>query len=315
MVDEKKNDEEDGDEGGGEEKNQVNIGSKKKERIRGFNSEWAFLRIKDFEMFNQPIFILASSSGYQFNGMIGVSLMQVSSFPPRIAVSISNRNLTCEYVKKSGAFSLSFLEKTAPTDLVNLFGLKSGRDTDKFAGVKYVLGETGLPLVKDHTFGAVEVKVVASLELDDCTVFVGKVLGATKFSDAEPLLYREVLEKSTRLPPTAPPVAPIGAIFSFSAPGDTKKYDEIEKELAQKAYFGWDAVVLVEDEPVEAYGRPNIVYVCTVCGFEYNYYVGDPEQDVAPGTHFGDLPEDWVCPSCGAGKRRFSIKSHKEMAG
>ncbi len=46
-------------------------------------------------------------------------------------------------------------------------------------------------------------------------------------------------------------------------------------------------------------------YVCTVCGYEYDGDQGDPDAGIAPGTPFEDLPEDWVCPTCGAGKDDF----------
>lgn len=47
-------------------------------------------------------------------------------------------------------------------------------------------------------------------------------------------------------------------------------------------------------------------YVCDVCGYVYNPAKGDPENGVAPGTAFEDLPEDWVCPECGAEQDQFS---------
>ena len=46
-------------------------------------------------------------------------------------------------------------------------------------------------------------------------------------------------------------------------------------------------------------------YECTVCGYIYDPVLGDPEGDIAPGTPFEDLPDDWVCPVCGAGKSDF----------
>ena len=46
-------------------------------------------------------------------------------------------------------------------------------------------------------------------------------------------------------------------------------------------------------------------YVCTVCGFEYDEAKGMPDQDIAPGTKWEDLPADWVCPLCGAAKDLF----------
>jgi rubredoxin len=46
-------------------------------------------------------------------------------------------------------------------------------------------------------------------------------------------------------------------------------------------------------------------YVCTVCGYIYDPAKGDPDNGVAPGTSFDDLPDDWVCPVCGAPKEDF----------
>ena len=42
-------------------------------------------------------------------------------------------------------------------------------------------------------------------------------------------------------------------------------------------------------------------YVCDVCGYVYDPAVGDPDNGIAPGTAFEDLPADWVCPLCGVG--------------
>ena len=49
------------------------------------------------------------------------------------------------------------------------------------------------------------------------------------------------------------------------------------------------------------------IYVCTVCGFEYDPDEGDPDHGVDPGTAFEDLPDDWVCPVCGAPKDLFNL--------
>ncbi len=44
---------------------------------------------------------------------------------------------------------------------------------------------------------------------------------------------------------------------------------------------------------------------CLVCGYIYDPEVGDPDGGIAPGTPFEQLPEDWVCPQCGASKDMF----------
>lgn len=46
-------------------------------------------------------------------------------------------------------------------------------------------------------------------------------------------------------------------------------------------------------------------YECTVCGYIYDPEKGDPENGIELGTAFEDLPDDWVCPECGATKDMF----------
>lgn len=45
--------------------------------------------------------------------------------------------------------------------------------------------------------------------------------------------------------------------------------------------------------------------VCTVCGYVYDEAAGDPDNGIAPGTKWEDVPEDFVCPLCGVGKDLF----------
>ncbi|MGI5832179.1 MAG: rubredoxin [Thermoguttaceae bacterium] len=46
-------------------------------------------------------------------------------------------------------------------------------------------------------------------------------------------------------------------------------------------------------------------YQCEACGYIYDPEVGDSDTDIAPGTAFEDLPDDWYCPLCGVGKDMF----------
>ena len=49
-------------------------------------------------------------------------------------------------------------------------------------------------------------------------------------------------------------------------------------------------------------------YTCDLCGWVYDETLGDPDHGIAPGTKFDDLPDDFVCPLCGAGKEEFSAE-------
>jgi len=49
-------------------------------------------------------------------------------------------------------------------------------------------------------------------------------------------------------------------------------------------------------------------FVCDVCGYIYDPEEGDPDADIPADTPFEKLPEDWICPVCGAPKSEFTIE-------
>lgn len=48
-------------------------------------------------------------------------------------------------------------------------------------------------------------------------------------------------------------------------------------------------------------------YICLICGFIYDEAQGWPEDHLAPGTRWEDVPDDWHCPDCGASKADFQL--------
>lgn len=49
-------------------------------------------------------------------------------------------------------------------------------------------------------------------------------------------------------------------------------------------------------------------YMCVVCGWIYDETTGAPDEGIAPGTRWEDVPEDFICPDCGAGKDDFEME-------
>jgi len=50
------------------------------------------------------------------------------------------------------------------------------------------------------------------------------------------------------------------------------------------------------------------IWQCIVCGFIYDQALGLPDDGIAPGTAWADVPEDWACPDCGVGKDEFEMQ-------
>ena len=58
---------------------------------------------------------------------------------------------------------------------------------------------------------------------------------------------------------------------------------------------------------VTAPDAPFKVWQCVLCGFTYDEAAGLPSDGIAPGTRWGDVPADWVCPDCSAAKSDFEM--------
>jgi flavin reductase (DIM6/NTAB) family NADH-FMN oxidoreductase RutF/rubredoxin len=212
------------------------------------------------------LYIIGSRNLKRLNGQVANTLFQVTAEPPAIAVAINKSNLTHEFIKESRVFTASVLAKETPLAFIGHFGFKSGREIDKLKGFNYILGETGAPIVTDHALAFMEAKVKQKLDVGTHTIFVGELTGAEVLAEGDPMTYAYYhLVKRGTTPRTAP------------------TYHKEKEEVTTKM-----------DK-----------YQCTVCGYIYDPEQGDPDGGIAPGTPFEKIPDDWVCPVCGAEKSQF----------
>lgn len=224
------------------------------------------MNLKALYAISYGLYVIGSKKGDRLNGQIANTVIQVCSEPPTISVCINKGNLSHEFIKHSGAFTVSVLSQDTPLSFIGGFGFKSGRDSDKFDGVNYRIGETQAPIVLDNALAYLEAKVINDVDVGTHTIFVGELVAAEVLSEGEPMTYAYYHQvKRGTTPKTAP------------------SYVKEPKEAAPKA----------------------AKYTCTVCGYVYDPEKGDPESGIGPGTPFEQLPEDWVCPVCGAGKDEF----------
>jgi flavin reductase (DIM6/NTAB) family NADH-FMN oxidoreductase RutF/rubredoxin len=227
---------------------------------------------KTFHKISYGLYVVCSKNGGKTNGQIANALFQVTSEPPTIAVSINKKNLTHEYITNSKVFSVAILDKNTPLTFIGTFGFKSGRDINKFDNVDFKLSTTNVPIILDHSIGYLEAEVINQIDVGTHTIFIGKITDAAIQSQGSVMTYEYYHEvKGGYSPKTAP------TYFS-----DIDKKTEEKKEVVKM------------DK-----------YVCTVCGYVYDPAKGDPETGIAAGTSFENLPDDWVCPICGAGKDAF----------
>jgi len=220
---------------------------------------------KIFYKISYGLYIVSSKNEGRFNAQTANAIMQVTSQPPQLALGINKGNLTHEFIKESGVFTISILSQDVPLNVIGKFGFKSGREVDKFADIAYRLGKNGCPFLMEHTLGYLEGKIVKELPVETHTIFVGGITDAEVLAEGEPMTYAYYHQvKRGTTPKTAPTYVEI------------KREEKIMKK-----------------------------YVCKICGYVYDPAIGDPENGVAPNTPFEKLPQDWVCPVCGAAKDQF----------
>lgn len=137
------------------------------------------------------VFVLSSKSGDKVNACVTNTCIQAANDPVRIAISVLNTNLTCDYIKDSGVFSVSVLDKTCIFDTIKHFGMQSGRDVNKFEGVKLPLDLNGVPYLPWSTNSVLSAKVTESIDLGTHTLFIAEVEDMKVLSDNEPLTYAD----------------------------------------------------------------------------------------------------------------------------
>jgi len=212
------------------------------------------------------LFIVSSVNNGKLNGQVANTVIQVCSEPQIIQVVINRNNLTHAYISASKVFSASILAQETPLNFIGAFGFKSGRETDKFAGVNYRLGQTGAPIVLDNSLAYLEARVIDQKDVATHTIFIGQLIDADVIKEGEPITYAYYQQVKRGTTPKSAP--------SYIA-------DKMEEKVKMDKYK------------------------CEVCGYIYDPEKGDPDGGIKPGTKFADIPDDWTCPVCGAEKNQF----------
>lgn len=222
------------------------------------------------------LYIIASQFEEQKAGYVANTAFQVTSSPAQLAISCHKNNDTTDVILKSGAFSVSVLKKELDIKIIGNFGFMPSTETDKFASIKTINGNTGAPIVIDESVAWFDCKVVQALDLGSHILIIGEILDGQILSNEEPLTYDYYREKYKMLAPKNAPTyvepANLGEANIESPPSIEKDFEE---------------------------------HICVICGYKYCEEEGDPSLGIPPGTRFEDLPDDYKCPICNAGKNYF----------
>ena len=137
----------------------------------------------------QGVYVITVRHQDKINGMTAAWVGQVSFRPRMLAVAIAPERYTYELLKESGIFAINVLGE-GQVELAKHFGFKSGRETDKFAGIEYQTALKGSPVLKE-AIAYFECQVSCTCETGDHVIFAGEVVdhGILK-EGVKPLLFR-----------------------------------------------------------------------------------------------------------------------------
>jgi len=137
-------------------------------------------------------------------GCIANTVVQITSVPMTIAISINHNNYTNEVIKKTNKFSISILSEKSNPEIIGTFGYSSSKDIDKFEKFETKQLE-GMPIITDAC-GNIVCKVIATMETNTHTIFLGEVIALENYTEDKPMTYKyyhEVLKgKSPQNAPT-----------------------------------------------------------------------------------------------------------------
>ena len=150
------------------------------------------------------VYIISTLDGNRPTGCVANSVMQITSFPATIAVSMNHDNFTNSCIAKSGKFAVSILSEETDPGLIGRFGFQSGKDVNKFDDISSIEKEE--IRVIPEACGYIVCKVIDKMETSTHTVFLGEVIDADVLEKAEPMTYayyhKVVKGKSPKNAPT-----------------------------------------------------------------------------------------------------------------
>jgi flavin reductase (DIM6/NTAB) family NADH-FMN oxidoreductase RutF len=146
-----------------------------------------------FDRLDRELWLVTARDGKRRSGLIATYVSKVSLVPqfPRVTIAIAKHHFTHELIEASGAFCMHLIGEDQ-IDWVWRFGIPSGRDADKFAGLETTFGANGTPILTT-ALAWVDCQVEARMDIGDRTVFLAEVLEAHTTQTAIPLTFKRLL--------------------------------------------------------------------------------------------------------------------------
>ena len=142
-----------------------------------------------FYKLSYGLFVVTAHEGDKDNGCITNTVMQVTTSPNRVSVTVNKNNYTCGMIERTGLFNVSVLSEKASFDSFKHWGFQSGKDVNKAVGIEFYRLENGVIYVIDGVNAVICAKVVQKIDLGTHMMFIADVTDAFPTDDTPSATY------------------------------------------------------------------------------------------------------------------------------
>lgn len=220
---------------------------------------------KAFRSLSSGLYLITSRHGDRKVGCVVNTFEQVASEPPTVCVALNKENATTAAILATGRFVATVLSQEAPLELIGTFGFHSSADTDKFSDYEACFDAAEIPYVTACGVARFSVAVTETIDVGTHYLFVGTAEESEVLDGGEPMTY-----------------AYYHAVKGGKTPPKAATYNPDEAPAPAPAAAA---------DAAPAAGK-RVAWRCMICG-----YVEEAYPD--------GLPEDYMCPICGATRDMF----------
>lgn len=187
------------------------------------------------------LFVAGVEEGGKKNACIINTAVQATSDPMRMHVTMMKANHTTQLIRKKGSLTVSVISLNCPLEVIGSFGMRSGRDCDKFEGVEHKTDSNGNPYLAQHTIAYMSLNVISMIDLGSHYLYICDVIEAEKTETGQPMTYADYRSLKT------------GGTIAKTADKPAKK-----TYVCSVCHYVYDGDIPFEDLPDD--------YECPVCG-------------------------------------------------
>jgi len=154
------------------------------------------------------MFVVCSGDKEYGNGYIANVVFQITAEPVQFGVCCNKNNHTAEIIEKYGTFSASLLSQNTTTEIIRIFGYKSGKDVkNKMEQREIKFGYENVPVLMENIVSYMTCKLVKTVDVGSHVIFIGEVMEAEEVNHNAEIMtytyYRNVMKgKSPKNAPT-----------------------------------------------------------------------------------------------------------------